>query len=356
MKILQTGRSMIEMLGVLAIIGVLSIGGLLGYRRAVNNHQANQILDDVNRFAFVILERSGLALDAEIGKGDFVESGIYTLEGYQDIEPEQFSITVFDVPRGVCEALLSKAAVEYAVRVKEHGSNDGPLYDSKHQDLCQNTNDIVLYFGDTSDLCYPADVSAGETRCNDCRCDGYCVVDSVTGEDVCCPAGQKAANGVCTAGATGQPCTTNANCTAGEFCLFSYYENNGAGICTNLANYSAERVTLSNGQTWAITRKRMFWDGAQNWCNAQKLKPAARSDFNCTSAACISDTTKTCCFSDVATSLQKKWGSGAQAYWLEVLNTYWKTSYTIMIASNESRPSADGNNAGDGHWPLCVTQ
>ena len=81
MQMFQKGRSMIEMLGVLAIIGVLSIGGLLGYRRAVNNHQANVILDDVSRFAFVILERSGLALGEVIPEGDFVKNSIYQLEG-----------------------------------------------------------------------------------------------------------------------------------------------------------------------------------------------------------------------------------------------------------------------------------
>lgn len=31
----QSGRSMVEMLGVLAIIGVLSIGGIAGYSRAM---------------------------------------------------------------------------------------------------------------------------------------------------------------------------------------------------------------------------------------------------------------------------------------------------------------------------------
>ena len=45
MKKLQQGRSMIEMLGVLAIIGVLSIGGLAGYTMAMNRHKANNILD-----------------------------------------------------------------------------------------------------------------------------------------------------------------------------------------------------------------------------------------------------------------------------------------------------------------------
>lgn len=47
----EYGRSMIEMLGVLAIIGVLSIGGLAGYTMAMNRHRANQILDYVSRCA-----------------------------------------------------------------------------------------------------------------------------------------------------------------------------------------------------------------------------------------------------------------------------------------------------------------
>ena len=41
----ENGRSMIEMLGVLSIIGVLSIGGLAGYTMSMNRHRANQILD-----------------------------------------------------------------------------------------------------------------------------------------------------------------------------------------------------------------------------------------------------------------------------------------------------------------------
>ena len=49
----ESGRSMIEMLGVLAIIGVLSIGGLAGYTMAMNRHRANQILDYVSRAAVI---------------------------------------------------------------------------------------------------------------------------------------------------------------------------------------------------------------------------------------------------------------------------------------------------------------
>ena len=39
----QSGRSMVEMLGTLAIMGVLTIGGVAGYRYAINKSNANTI-------------------------------------------------------------------------------------------------------------------------------------------------------------------------------------------------------------------------------------------------------------------------------------------------------------------------
>ena len=43
----ESGRSMVEMLGVLAIAGVLSIGGVAGYNYGINKHRANQVLQDI---------------------------------------------------------------------------------------------------------------------------------------------------------------------------------------------------------------------------------------------------------------------------------------------------------------------
>lgn len=40
-KLNQSGRSMIEMLGVLAIVGVLSVGGISGYTRAMLKYRTN---------------------------------------------------------------------------------------------------------------------------------------------------------------------------------------------------------------------------------------------------------------------------------------------------------------------------
>ena len=41
--ICSAGRSMIEMLGVLAIIGVLSVGGIAGYSKAMEKWKINQV-------------------------------------------------------------------------------------------------------------------------------------------------------------------------------------------------------------------------------------------------------------------------------------------------------------------------
>lgn len=46
MKQNQFGRSMIEMLGVLAIIGVLSVGGIAGYSKAMEKWKVNKATED----------------------------------------------------------------------------------------------------------------------------------------------------------------------------------------------------------------------------------------------------------------------------------------------------------------------
>ena len=288
----QFGRSMIEMLGVLAIVGVLSIVGITMYRRAVNNHHANTILDDVNRFAFVITEKGGYPLEQVIPKGDFKESGIYMLEGYQDVEANQFSITVENVPKGVCEALLPKAAVEYKVRVNPNANEKGKVYDTLNTELCQNdTNIMVFYFGDTADLCNPKE-------------DGY------------------------------TPCTVNSDCCGGEFCLYAHATDSnqvgeGNGQCQSLDNNSRFRpkyAVLSNGQRWAHSHyATMGWWSAQNWCAALGMKPASREDLNCSG----SQGTTSCADSSPLFELVFIWGNTVYHWLNEQQNN---CAVTILIA------------------------
>ena len=47
-KLMQSGRSMIEILGVLAVVGVLSIGGVAGYRYAMAKHKQNEFFSHLS--------------------------------------------------------------------------------------------------------------------------------------------------------------------------------------------------------------------------------------------------------------------------------------------------------------------
>ena len=47
----QSGRSMIEMLGVLAIIGVLSVGGIAGYSKAMTKYRINKTIEQTTLIA-----------------------------------------------------------------------------------------------------------------------------------------------------------------------------------------------------------------------------------------------------------------------------------------------------------------
>ena len=49
----ESGRSMVEMLGVLAIIGVLSVGGIAGYTMAMNKYKANEILATATQMSII---------------------------------------------------------------------------------------------------------------------------------------------------------------------------------------------------------------------------------------------------------------------------------------------------------------
>lgn len=55
-KIFEKGRSMIEMLGVLAIIGVLSVGGIAGYSKAMEKFKINKIVAEYSSILLGLIE------------------------------------------------------------------------------------------------------------------------------------------------------------------------------------------------------------------------------------------------------------------------------------------------------------
>ena len=56
-RVVQSGRSMIEMLGVLAIIAVLSVGGIAGYSKAMAKWKINKAISEYSYLIYGMLEQ-----------------------------------------------------------------------------------------------------------------------------------------------------------------------------------------------------------------------------------------------------------------------------------------------------------
>ncbi len=104
----EGGRSMVEMLGVLAIIGVLSVGGIAGYTMAMNKYKANEILQGASMRAMVVSAQLQRNSNATPNIGEFTGDkpagatfGGPTVSG----DKKTFTFTVSDVAPAVCDQM-----------------------------------------------------------------------------------------------------------------------------------------------------------------------------------------------------------------------------------------------------------
>ncbi|MBQ7412872.1 MAG: hypothetical protein IJV07_01170 [Alphaproteobacteria bacterium] len=105
----QSGRSMVEMLGTLAIMGVLTIGGIAGYRYAINKSNANTILNAVSQMAVTasteLTTQGSLTLpEWKDANGNLSISGAFGVETAQNNDGT-FSIIISDMNDEVCERI-----------------------------------------------------------------------------------------------------------------------------------------------------------------------------------------------------------------------------------------------------------
>ena len=112
----QCGRSMIEMLGVLAIIGVLSVGGIAGYSKAMMKFKINKTMQHITEIAANVQtlymqqkDFSGLSSIRQMFIPDDLDKGVSTqftiMEQWRT--PEFFSIRYFGLSKEACFALAS---------------------------------------------------------------------------------------------------------------------------------------------------------------------------------------------------------------------------------------------------------
>ncbi len=108
----ERGRSMVEMLGVLAVAGVLSIGGVAGYRYAIDKMNANDIINEVRKRAVTASQQRILGQNVNLSEyGDNGRiKGIHAVTVTNDYAGDKgfFALTVSAVPQRVCDEILKQ--------------------------------------------------------------------------------------------------------------------------------------------------------------------------------------------------------------------------------------------------------
>ena len=195
-RVIQRGRTMLEMIAVIAIIGLLSITSLVAYQIGMNKYQATLIFEDVNKFSFVILEHADKLPPGDIGKYDFIPYSRFGMSGYNHAEYGYFYIEVDEVPKGVCVEILDKKPKYYTYLYA-----NSTLYEGDSS-ICLVAN--TLYFFFKNPVAEKYGISNNENNGDDgctgecCNCSGKCLHDVSTGKEVCCPGeNQIACGGVC---------------------------------------------------------------------------------------------------------------------------------------------------------------
>ena len=100
----QSGRSMIEMFGVLAIIALLSVIGVAAYRYAVSRHEANSILKQSHEIASDVMFRQQMFSAREDGDELIFQGSDKTELRAFRVNPRVFRVVTPALDEDVCSA------------------------------------------------------------------------------------------------------------------------------------------------------------------------------------------------------------------------------------------------------------
>ena len=140
----QSGRSITEVLGVLALIGVLSLGALSGYTWAMNRYRSNVLEDEImQRSADIKMQLDRRRTQIHLNKWDTLSQVGYPIY----LENGTTGIVVENVKKQICQMTfddligLAPASID-AIKVNE------TEYTSAHNNVCNDdkNNTMIFYF------------------------------------------------------------------------------------------------------------------------------------------------------------------------------------------------------------------
>ena len=315
-RIAQSGRSMVEMLGVLAVIGVLSIGGIMGYSYAMDKYRANETINDVNLRSMDIIAQLTQGVEPTLASWAATTSSGYLISLNSDYAPMNYYIKVENVPFEVCD-IISDTMPEAVDIVVDNGDEkcaaglntmefsfegfkEGAPALTRTDDECDADTDCtecqVCQGGYCANLTDNTVCAGGYCEQGVCMSDGgtvemtrgACTTDADCGDEGCATCDEYGScslswsgsctkngesgqcyNGFCNVGA----CTTNSDCKSGYYCGDSNasctVEN--PSMCREL-NFRKYPITYTdeNGvkqsETWYVSNYFMSWWDAKNAC------------------------------------------------------------------------------------------
>ncbi len=362
----EGGRSMVEMLGVLAIIGLLSNGGIAGYKNAMNKHAANEIINEVNKRAVSAAGQLLLGKDFNLAEfGNATVKGC-TIAKKDGVATGSFGLTVTGMDKGVCKQLWDMSK-DWSVPVDVMLNSN---------DTCGETNTFTYLFANDlsknvaeTPISYKTCESGCDTRAETCdtatgKCVSACTqpgfyysssgCKEVTNTLSCSKEGDTACPGNCCDTKTMMcvsayydgsnyhcqydkiKCNKNSDCHTGQFCLVSGNSNSpSVGRCTDVSEvggYSIPSDANAFFKNLVRSQQRMNWWSANNWCQAQGKHLASLADLGIVKpGSCyVKGTSSPCDYTD-----STKW-TEANSYYNALTSAFGNESYLWTSDSSSS--------------------
>ena len=272
MKQFESGRGMVEMLGVLAIVGVLSIGGIAGYSYGIDKYHANAIVNDVNLRAVDLLSQLSQGHTPNLDSWETTSVGQYPISLNSDNAPTNYYIKVEQVPFEVCNMIADMMPENVNIFVdndtQECGEGDNILdFEYEGFEGAQGPGDVIEC---------PAGTSAdGEG--------GYAGMSDGDGNRCYCEnADTKWDGSVCVA--QDGSCLSFSDCDKGEYCQFSPLncgKDPAAGKCQDISLCGEKGVYEQFWMSDRVSPCKPDWWTAKDLCAAKGMRLVSLSDIGC---------------------------------------------------------------------------
>ena len=271
------GRTMMEMLGTLSVVGVLSVSGIIGYSYAMDRYRANQTINDIKlRSASILIQKDR---HDTVSLDEWPEMGSV---GYPIIyNADDDCIQVSNVPDDVCHMIFRDLTSEMIIGI------NGKQY-NEYKNICTSSNAMHFYVGMSKDEFVPDPCPTGTAQ------NGLGAY-AVTKENVKCYCEQLDMiykNKECIIKQE-EGCKNNNECNNGEYCNIPVYTgaecpsativNAFRGECEDTENVMLDKPS---GAPFYVSKKALTWQSAKNLCSALGKSMVSLTDWQCAHKIC----------------------------------------------------------------------